>query len=243
MQARSRRGTWASFKKTFDPPLNLSNHQGLGVWVRGDGKGEVLNFQLRSPSHITGAVAERYVVVDFEGWRYFELVELDADRYPDFGWPYYGWYSVYRELVNYGVIESLTIWCNNLPAEDAIEVDIRPVRALPLLPGTLVNPRLTIGTAAVELPVEIASGRYVEINAAGEVQLYGPAGEPLDKIEAPGAIPALQPGDNTLEFRCSGPSTPAPARPRHHQHSRRTAALKPFGAPSDANERVGPIEQ
>ncbi|MDZ7616813.1 MAG: hypothetical protein U1E05_07410 [Patescibacteria group bacterium] len=39
--------------------------------------------------------------------------------------------------------------------------------------------------------------------------MYGPAGEPLDKIEASGAIPPLQPGDNTLEFRCSGPPTPA----------------------------------
>ncbi len=207
---KERRGTWASFQKTFDPPLKLSTHQGLGVWVRGDGKGQVLNFQLRSPSHITHAVAERYVVVDFEGWRYFELVELDAERYPDFGWPYHGWYSVYRELVNYGAVESLTIWCNNLPAEDAIEVDIRPVRALPLLPGKVVNPRLTVGNAAVELPVEIASGRYLEISPAGEVQLYGPAGEPLDKIEASGAIPPLQPGDNTLEFHCSGPPTPAP---------------------------------
>ncbi|MDZ7620041.1 MAG: hypothetical protein U1E05_23820, partial [Patescibacteria group bacterium] len=93
---------------------------------------------------------------------------------------------------------------------DAIEVDIRPVLALPLLPGKLVNPRLTVGETTVELPAEIASGRYLEINPAGEVQLYGPAGEPLDKIEASGAIPQLQPGDNTLEFHCSGPPTPAP---------------------------------
>ncbi len=206
---KERRGSWASFKKTFDPQLKLSTHQGLGVWVRGDGKGEVLNFQLQSPSHITGGKAERYVIVDFEGWRYFELVELDADRYPDFGWPYHGGYSIYRELVNYGVIESLTIWCNNLPLEDAIEVDIRPVRALPLVPGTLVNPRLAVGEVVVEFPVEISSGRYLEVDRTGAAHLYGPAGEPLDKVELPSGLPKLQPGDNPVEFRCSGTATPA----------------------------------
>jgi len=206
---KERRGTWASFKKTFAPPLNLATHQGLGVWVRGDGKGEVLNFQLQSPSHITQARAERYVVVDFEGWRYFDLVELDADRYTDYSWPYYGGYHVYRELVQPQAIESLTIWCNHLPPEDSIAVDLRPIRAVPLVSARLVNPRLTIGGAAVEFAVEIDSGQYLQVESTGASRLYGPAGEPLGEVQPTGALPRLEQGENQIEFTSQGPPVPA----------------------------------
>jgi hypothetical protein len=112
--------------------------------VHGDGKGQVLNFQLQSPHHITRARGEYYVIVDFEGWRYFELIEPDAERFTDYAWPYYGGYHVYRESIQPATVQSLTIWCNHLPPEDSITVDVRPVRALPLLSTRVVNPRLTI---------------------------------------------------------------------------------------------------
>jgi hypothetical protein len=204
-----RQGTWASFRKTFDPPLNLTGHQGLGVWVRGDGKGQVLNFQLRSPTHLSPAYGERYVVVDFEGWRYFELIELDADRYRDYTWPYPGGYPMYRELIRPEAIETLTIWCNNLPPDDSIQVDFRPVLALPLVPSRLSKPRLTIGGAIVEFHVEFESGAYLEIGPDGRGQLYGANGQSLADVTAPHDLPRLVPGDNTVEFTCERPAPPA----------------------------------
>jgi hypothetical protein len=207
---QSRRGTWASFKKTFAPPLDLSRHQGLGVWVRGDGKGEVLNFQLQSPSHLTGARAERYVVVDFEGWRYFDLIELDAERYTEYGWPYHGGYSVYRESVNHQAVESLTIWCNHLPPEDSMAVDVRPVRALTLMPARLIHPQLTIAGATVEFSVEMESGQYLEVDSTGAGQLYGPSGEPLGNVPSSGNLPRLEASGNRVEFSSQGPAEPAP---------------------------------
>ena len=203
-----RRGTWASFRKTFDPPLDLSAREGLGVWVLGDGKGEVLNFQLRSPTHLSGAMGERYVIVDFEGWRYFELIELDSDRWRDYAWPYGHIYSIYRQLLRPNIIESLTIWCNNLPPEDSILVDLRPVRALPLVSTRLVNPRLSIGEATVEFPVEMESGSYLEIGPAREGQLYGPRGELLGEVTAMGDLPRLAPGDNVVGLACRRPAPP-----------------------------------
>lgn len=210
---KDRRGTWASFQKTFDPPLDLRAHQGMGVWVRGDGKGQVLNFQLQSPHHITRARGEHYVVVDFEGWRYFELIEPDAERFTDYAWPYFGWYHVYRESVNDSVVESLTIWCNHLPPEDSIAVDIRPVRAVPLQPVPLVNPRLTIGGTTVEFPIEIPSGHYLEAGPAGDARLYGPSGEPKKELPLDGPLPSLVHGENPIEFTCQGGSSP-PSRAR-----------------------------
>ena len=49
-----RAAAWTMMEKRFTPPLNLSDHQALGVWVHGDGQGEVLNLQLRSPEHLVG---------------------------------------------------------------------------------------------------------------------------------------------------------------------------------------------
>ena len=58
--------SWCKAGKTFSPPANLSAHQALGVWVFGDGKGEVLNLQQTSPSHLSHAIADHYITVDFQ---------------------------------------------------------------------------------------------------------------------------------------------------------------------------------
>ena len=207
------RGSWAEFKKVFDAPLNLTPQQGLGVWVRGDGKGEVLNFQMASPDHISGAVGEHYVVVDFVGWRYIELIEHDSDRYADYEWPYPGGYSVYREAVDYDVVESLTIWCNNLPPDNAITCDLRAVRALPLVETTLRQPRLRIGNATVTLPMDMASGEYIELESDGDCRLYSSTGELSNHCQLPDAVPLLSAGENDLEiaFECTA-TVPARAR-------------------------------
>lgn len=205
----ARRGAWASFRKTFDPPLNLSARQGLGIWVRGDGRGEVLNFQLRSPSHLSGAVGEHYVTIDFVGWRYVELIEHDSDRYADYAWPYPGGYAMYRELVHYDAVESLTIWCNHLPPGETITVDLRPVRALPLLTQPLVNPTLTLAGTPVRLPVTIDSGCYLELAPTGEGQLYGQRGEPLAEVSVDHGLPALTTGEQEFSLVSEGPPAPA----------------------------------
>jgi hypothetical protein len=195
-----RRGSWASFGKVFDPPLDLSGQQGLGVWVHGDGRGQVLNFQMRSPTHISGAVGEHYVVVDFEGWRYFELIEHDSDLYADYAWPYPGGYSVYREAVHYDVVESLTIWCNDLPPDEPVGCDLRAVRALPLMETTVRRPCLQIGDDRLSLPVNVASGQYVEVGDDGDCRLYGPSGELLEQTNLGDAMPTLKTGENALQL-------------------------------------------
>ena len=58
---------WARILRPIPQVVDNGGKQlGLGVWVCGDGLGEVLDFQLGSQSH--------YVTVDFTGWKYFELL-------------------------------------------------------------------------------------------------------------------------------------------------------------------------
>jgi len=66
----------------------------------------VLNIQLGCPRHFD-STADHYVVIDFRGWRYFELIEPEGDRFEDYSWPYGRCvYKVYREFLDYGQIES-----------------------------------------------------------------------------------------------------------------------------------------
>ncbi len=110
-----RRAAWARLRKTFSPPLSLENHEGLGLWVHGDGKGEVLNVQLTSPPHVSFAISDHYVPIDFTGWRYVELVEPEGQRWCDYTWPYGGAYATFREQLDYRQVDSISLWYNNLP--------------------------------------------------------------------------------------------------------------------------------
>ena len=64
---------------SFATPLDVSQHRGLGFWVRGDGQGELLFVELTDGK----LVRQFYVPVDFTGERYFEfpLGEACAHRY------------------------------------------------------------------------------------------------------------------------------------------------------------------
>jgi len=60
------RSRWCRLALTYPKPRDLSRHRPLGVWVRGEGKGGLLNVQL-----VQGyGFGDHYVPLDFGGWRY-----------------------------------------------------------------------------------------------------------------------------------------------------------------------------
>jgi len=204
---------WTRVTRQFSPPLNLSEHQALGVWIYGNGEGEVLNFQLRSPQHISHGIGEHYVVVDFTGWRYFELIEPEGERYAQYSWPYGSAYSIYRESVNYSQIESLSLWYNNLPPDKEVKCSLRVIKAVPLVGAKLINPAITIDDKTVVFPTEIQSGCYLEFCSTTDCKLYGPKGELISEIIPQGQIPMLEEGDNRIKFTCDvSPDVSARAR-------------------------------
>lgn len=197
-----RTATWASFGKTFTPPLNLGGERALGVWVYGDGQGEVLNFQLRCPSHVVAGTGENYVVVDFTGWRYFELIEPAGERHANYSWPYGSAYDIYRETVDYKQIEKLTVWINNLPANGTAKCYLSPVRATPLVKAKLRNPRLVVGDRPLLLPVEMESGSYLEFNSPEDCKVFGPDGGFLQDVKIANTARLMAAGENQLRFEC-----------------------------------------
>ncbi|MHB8903201.1 MAG: hypothetical protein ACYC6Y_30945, partial [Thermoguttaceae bacterium] len=191
---------WCKVGKTFTPPLNLTGHEALGLWVHGDGQGEVLNLQQTSPSHQSHGVADHYITIDFNGWRYFDLLEPEAERYVQYAWPYGGHYATYRESILPASVDTLSLWYNQLPPKATATCYLGPIRALPTVPLELRNPVLQVGGKKVSLPVVIATGQFLELRQPGQCRLYGPGGEEIRQVVPAGEIPVLEPGENHIEI-------------------------------------------
>ena len=195
---------WARLDRKFSPCLNLKNHQAIGVWVEGDGQGQIIAIRLESPRHISfGAVADRYINVDFTGPRLFTLVETESVRWSDYVWNDGKWlYNVYRETIKFGTIESLSIWYNNLAEDKQTKCIIGPIKAMPMVACIVKNPVVTVNGKAIVLPVEMQSGTFLEFDAGNDCILYGSKGEMLTKVRPDGSVPVFSAGENEIQFSC-----------------------------------------
>jgi len=197
----SRQSTWAMAGMIFTPPKDLSQQQGLGVWIYGDGQGEMLNFQMKSPKHISVVPLARYVIIDFIGWRYFELVEPEGERLADYQWPQEDMSTAkYLYPVDYGNVTSFSLWYNNLPANGTATCYLSPVKALPLVKAILINPSVKIDNTTIVFPTRIESGCYLEFYSTSDCKLYNPQGELICEVTPEGDVPLLKKGENDITF-------------------------------------------
>jgi hypothetical protein len=209
--ASPREGSWICMEKMFDPWLNLRKNQALGVWVHGDGKGELLNIRIESPEHISyGARGDHFVKIDFKGWRYIELVEIESSEFNNYIWPQraaagFYIYDSYRHRIDFKNVDKLQLWYNNLPPGKEIKCLIGPVKALPMVPATIENPSVSIGGEKIVFPVRMESGMVLELNAPDDCKVYGSKGELLENVVLEGKIPDLIQGENEITFSCAGP--------------------------------------
>ncbi|MFA5814539.1 MAG: hypothetical protein WC865_02850 [Bacteroidales bacterium] len=201
-------GMWIKMEKKFEPWLNINNNQALGVWVKGDGKGQLLNFRIESPSHLSfGARGDHFVKIDFTGWKYFELVEIASSEFSNYIWPDSGFYvyDSFRHTVQFNNVDKLQLWYNNLPAGEEVNCMIGTIKALPMVPVTIHNPCITIGSEKIIFPVRMESGMYLEFRSQTDCKLFGSKGEFLQDVQVDGKIPVLKNGDNKISFACRAP--------------------------------------
>jgi hypothetical protein len=205
-----RRGAWAKAGLVFAAPYRkLSGAGALGVWVKGDGKGALLNIQLGTPREYMAAHSDHYVTLDFTGWRYVELLvrERDVERMSDYQWPYGGAYDIYRNPLDMAHISEVNFYLNNLPAGGDTEVVVSPVMALAVQSAELRNPALTVGGRSLTLPVTLKSGDFLEIEASGDYVHYNDKGDLLAEVRPAAGQdwPVMQPGANPVAFACAPP--------------------------------------
>ncbi|MCX6222682.1 MAG: hypothetical protein NTZ69_17070 [Bacteroidia bacterium] len=207
-----REASWVKMEKKFKPLLDLTKNQALGVWVNGDGNGELLNLRIESPHNISyGARGDHFIKIDFTGWKYFELVEIESSEFSDYVWPapyssssFYV-YDSYRHLVSFDKVDKLQLWYNNLPAGKTVTTLLGPIKALPLVPTSITNPIVIIGGEKIIFPVSLESGMYLEFRSSTDCKLYGSRGEFLKDVPVQGKIPVLNPGNNKISFSCETP--------------------------------------
>ncbi|HSA12151.1 MAG TPA: hypothetical protein P5205_17450 [Candidatus Paceibacterota bacterium] len=208
----ARNAAWVRFEKRFSPVLNLKDRQGLAVEVEGDGSGALVAIRLESPRAIAfGAIADRYLKLDFTGRRTFTLVETESARWSDYVWnDGKHAYNVYRETIDFGAIESASIWLQNLPPGRKTQCRLGPVRDVALQAGRVKNPRISVGGHSVEFPIELASGSWIECNGPDDCATYAARGEPLGKVIPRGDWPTLPAGVAGVKFSCVAVEAPAP---------------------------------
>ena len=199
-----RNAAWVRLEKPFSPLLNLKPSQALAVEIEGDGSGALVAVRLESPRAIAyGAISDRYINLDFTGRRSFELVESESNRWSDYAWnDGKGLFNAYRETIDFGAIESVTAWLQNLAPGPATKCRVGLIHAVPMRPGVVKNPKVTVGGATLEFPIELTSGSWIEANGPADCTAYGSKGEPLGKVTPRGDWPTLPAGVAALQFSC-----------------------------------------
>jgi hypothetical protein len=197
------KGAWAHAGRTFAAPyLDVGQGEALGLWIHGDGKGEVLNLQLVTPREYMHAYAEHYVKIDFTGWRYVALPlrERDADKYHDYEWPYFSQHGIFRTHLDPHHVSEVNLYLNNLPPNDTATVYLSPLRVLRTSRIELANPTVELNGEALRLPTTLRSGDYVELHAQDDGRVYDERGVLRERLRFDRNLPLVKAGENRLRF-------------------------------------------
>lgn len=205
-----RKGAWARASLSFEAPYrNLSGTAAFGIWIKGDGKGALLNIQFETPREYMSAFSDHYVTLDFTGWRYVELLvrERDVEQMTRYTWPYGGSYDLYRNPLDMAHVSRVNFYLNNLSPGDTTDVVLSPVMALPIQSAELKNPVITLNNQPLALPLAMKSGDFLELGPSGLCTHYRDNGDLVARIRPSSASnwPILRKGQNTVSFDCEKP--------------------------------------
>ena len=199
-------GAWARAIKKFAPAADLTAYDAFGVWVHGDGKGALLNLQFTNLPEYFRTLDDHHVKLDFEGWRYFELLlrERDAAGYHDYKWPYGAHCVLHRSPLVRHAVSQMTVYLNDLPPGEEVQCVLGPVKALRTRKVVLHHPTVEIGGKRLVFPVDLESGMYIEFESVDDCRLYDERGNLVQRLRPEGEVPTLTPRENQVRFDCEG---------------------------------------
>jgi hypothetical protein len=176
---------WSAVGKRFEPSLDISWMQGIGLWVHGDGKGAAFKVQLRDDK---GGWNDHYIRMDYTGWRYHELVKPQSGE------------------LDKSHLQYLIFYFNGLPGQETSTVHIDTVKALRELTPPVRDISVAVGDAQLTLPVTIGEGQSVLLRGMDDCTLYRWGQEPTP-IRPTGTAPTLAKGANELRIDVAGQLT------------------------------------
>jgi hypothetical protein len=200
---------------TFQEPADTGGKRGIGVWIRGDGRGETVNIRLRSDLWVGHAIADHFMKVDFTGWRYYSFYESQNGEMDVADWPrteleytvyedVKRFYASYTNAVDYGKIHYLDILTSG---KGEYDLRMRPIVALPHREQVLVNPSVVINGKKVTFLTELRSGMYLECSPEGDCRVYDVQGNLVDAPAVSGDIPTVEAGRCQLTIGSSESSS------------------------------------
>ncbi len=198
--------------REFLEPLDLSKHLGLGLWVFGDGGRQQINVRLDSPPHLIPGHTDHLIDVDFEGWRYFSLVEADNGIGPAIAWPVPcgDSYDEFRQNVHYKSVSTARLMVVGEPKN----LRFRTVKALAVRDETAVDPTIEIDGRSLTFRGKIKNGHYLEYDPeTGRASVWDSFGNLMSEPEVSGEVPLLSNGTSKIRFSGKNESG-APSRVR-----------------------------
>ncbi len=169
----------------------------LGVWVHGDGKGEVLNIQLRCAN---GGYRDHYVDIRFKGWKYCELTRPESDCVFDFDAGYSKKHAVRH--FQYDRLTNVFLRYNSIPSETTVRCLIGPLKALREHWRSVKDPAISVNGQTIRFPCRLECEQYLEYDGSGDARLYDREGRALRHVKPQGQIPLLHNGNNAVAFSC-----------------------------------------
>lgn len=150
---RERPDGWSVLGRSFTPPLDLSGHAGVGLWLRGDGRGGSFKLQLGDGK---GAM-DYYLTNDYQGWRYHQLARPKVDA------------------IDYRAVRTLMIYYNGLPGKKTVSCGIDGIKALRRLDRqTLRDPWIEIAGQRLAVPGALTEGQYLLVWPGEPIRRHGP---------------------------------------------------------------------
>ena len=193
-------GSWTRVERVFSPHASPGGFRAMGFWVKGDGSGAVLNFQLNGPREYGGTVSDHFVKLDFAGWRYVDFVmrEREAEEALKWKWDVSRSSQRFRSILNMNHLYSVAFLLNGIPPGREVNIALAGARMFPDTRITLAQPVLSVNGQKHPVPFALSSGDFAELEA-GVWRHYREDGTLL--AEAARSAPlTLAPGINEFRF-------------------------------------------
>lgn len=190
---------WAKISHKLAGPVDLTQHRRLGLWVKGNGSGGLLNVQL------TGRDTRRdhYLPLDFTGWRLVELLAPEEGaRFWDLTWPYSWTDLFYTAWSIYTATDEIDLYVNALPAGATAECLVGRIEALQETAAPLQSPSLEANGQKLTFPATLQPEEYLELDWAGRCRHFDPNGKLLETVTPQGKL-QLAAGANQVRFGCT----------------------------------------
>jgi len=179
--------------REFEPPVDLSKHLGLGLWVYGDGGGQLVNIRVESPPYLMFGFKDHKIMVDFAGWRYFALAEADNGMCEG---EIRHLYAEFRNTVHYNSISKVHLLVDG----ETKNLRFRTVRALSLTDTYLVDPTLEMDGQKITFRGKIKNGHFMEYMPGDRAVVYDAVGNKISEIQPETPLFELPAGNTALRF-------------------------------------------